>query len=104
MLRTSAPGRHSSGRHSRPAQADPAPAKPHDRADNKNVKWHGPALTLLLAVTAAGFSFAMYPAPGTTALSAHRGFSVVTVPNLANLLGQGEVSSFAPLPAPIVTA
>jgi hypothetical protein len=100
MLRTAAPGRHSSGRHSRPAKADPTPAK----ADDRNVKWHGPALTLLLAVTAAGFSFAMYPAPGVTALSARHGFSVVTVPNLANLLGQGEVSSFAPLPAPIVTA
>ncbi len=89
----SAPGRHTSGRHGRPA-----------KPDNRSVKWHGPALTLLLAITAAGFSFAMYPAPGAMSLSNRNGVPVVTVPNLANLLGQGEVSAFAPLPAPIVTA
>jgi len=92
MLKLSAPSRHTSGRHSRPA-----------KPDSKNVKWHGPALTLLLTVTAAGLSFALYPAPGAMSLSDHSG-GVDTVPNLANLLGQGEVSSFAPLPAPIATA
>lgn len=101
MLRTSAPGRHGSGRHSgRQAQEDSRPAS----APGRNTKWRGPALTLALALAAAGFSFTFYPNPYGIPLAGSGGAPVNTVPNLASLFGSGEVSSFAPLPAPLVTA
>jgi hypothetical protein len=93
MLRTSAPGRHVSGTHSRQA-LEPS----------RNTKWHGPAATLALALAAAGISFTFYPGPAAIPLGENHWDKVDTIPNLASLLGQGEVSSFAPLPAPIVTA
>lgn len=107
MLRTSAPGRHVSGRPSRLAQEDSRPAREDSRPaprPSRNTKWHGPALTLALALAAAGFSFTFYPNPYANPLSESGGATVNTVPNLASLLGSGEVTSFAPLPAPIVTA
>jgi hypothetical protein len=94
MLRTSAPGRHVSGRHSRQAQEP-----------SGNTKWHGPALTLALALAAAGVSFSFYPNPTAIPLGDYHAAKVNTVPSLAGLLGVGhQFTSFAPLPAPIVTA
>jgi hypothetical protein len=108
MLRTAPPGRHVSGRHSRQAQENRREAveKSIGRAKEqtgRNTKWHGPALTLALALTAAGFSFHFYPSRSAIPLSDFNGAMVDTVPNFASLLGTGEVSSFSQLPAPIVT-
>ncbi|HEY7276847.1 MAG TPA: hypothetical protein VH594_12840 [Trebonia sp.] len=61
---------------------------------------------MLLAGTAAGgLSYYFYPTSVTAPVAdrlLHPG--VFNAPDLASLLGHGEVSSYAPLPAPIVTA
>ncbi len=74
------------------------------------VKAHHLALTLLLACTAGGISYAFSPARATAPVADLLGPGVFTAPNLstmaAGLLGQGQVAPDTPsqLPAPIVTA
>jgi hypothetical protein len=92
MLKTSAPGRHS---HS---------AKAHNRKVNRHVKWQGPALTLVLAVAAAGVSYTVWPNPATRHLADLQGVNMITVPNFGDVIGNGEVNAFGANPAPIVTA
>jgi hypothetical protein len=62
-------------------------------------------MAVLLAGAAGGLSYGFFPSAAVTPLVADRlsagAFSAVA---LGSLLGQGQVSSAAPLPAPIVTA
>jgi hypothetical protein len=88
MQKMSAPGRHSR----------------HAKAPSRPTQWYGLALTLLLAGAAAGFSFYMYPSPGAATLADHNGTGIDKIPNIAAVLGQGQVASFAPMPDPVVTA
>ena len=80
------------GRHSRPAETHRRPAK-----------WQV-GLTLALAGSAAGLTFAVYPGPAAKPVSDQLTGGFVTVPDFAGALGQGEVSSFSALPQPVVTA
>jgi hypothetical protein len=73
-------------------------------------RWPRVALTLLLAVAAGAISYTFYPGRPAAPVADLLGPGVFTAPDLASmapgLLGQGQVSTFAPsaLPAPIVTA
>jgi hypothetical protein len=81
-----------SGKHSRSA-------KPRSRP----LKWRRLALTGLVAATAGCFSFVLFPGSGTVPVADR--LSPQSVAAYAHgLLGQGQVSSGAGLPAPIVTA
>src|SRR6201995_5506087 len=107
MQKMSAPGRHTSGRHSRPAEPTARPdgtPGPDNSQGHKKIKWQGPALNLLLAITAAGVFYFLAPGPGAFSLSGQSGVTGISMPNVANLLGHGEANALAPLPAPIVMA
>jgi hypothetical protein len=68
------------------------------------VKWHRLALTVLLAGAAGCLSYVYFPASAASPVADRLGPGVFTAPALGSLLGQGQVSSDASLPAPIVTA
>jgi hypothetical protein len=61
-------------------------------------------LTLILAVGAAGFAFMVSPGKAATPVSDRLGTGVVSIPDIASALGQGQVDSTEPMPEPIVTA
>jgi hypothetical protein len=62
-------------------------------------------ITLLLAGAAAGLSYTFYPTAATAPVADRLlGPGVFSAPDLASVLGHGEVSTDAPMPAPIVTA
>ncbi len=70
----------------------------------KRLRW---ALTLLLAGVAGVLSYSFFPSTAVAPGAAFLGPGVFTAPDLAGmagLLGQGQVSSYAPPPAPIVIA
>jgi hypothetical protein len=58
----------------------------------------------VLAVAAAGVSYSVWPNPHTRHVADLSGVNIVSMPNFAGVLGQGEVSSLDNNPAPIVTA
>jgi hypothetical protein len=88
MLRTSG-----SGKHSRSAKARSRP-----------VKWGRVALTLALAGAAGGLSYAYFPSMGAAPVADRLGQGTLTAPGLSSVLGQGKVSSYSSMPAPIVSA
>jgi Glycosyl hydrolase family 26 len=85
-----------SGKHSR-----------SEKTRGRPVKWHRLTLAAVLLAGTAGFlSYTFFPgtvaAPIADRLSlSPEGFSAVA---LGGLLGQGQISSTAPLPAPVITA
>jgi hypothetical protein len=67
-------------------------------------KWHLLALTVLLAGAAGFFPYVFFPSTPAAPAAGSLSPGVLTDPALASLLGEGRVSSYASLPAPIVTA
>jgi Glycosyl hydrolase family 26 len=77
------------------------PAKIRSR---RSLKWHHLVLAVVLAGTAGIISYNFFPSPGGGPLADLLSPGVFTPIGTPNLLGQGSVSSYAPQPAPIVTA
>jgi Glycosyl hydrolase family 26 len=61
-------------------------------------------LTVLLAVVAGCFSYVFFPVAAAVPFIDHLNPGVFTSLSFGSLLGEGQVSSYAPVPAPIVTA
>jgi len=68
------------------------------------VKWHRVAMAALLAGAAGGFSYAFYPSAASMPVADRLSAGAFPATALGSLLGQGQVSSDASLPAPITTA
>ena len=82
-----------SGKHSRSAKARSRP-----------VKWGRVALTLALAGAAGGLSYTYFPSMGAAPVADRLGQGTLAAPDLPSVLGQGNVSSYSTMPAPIVSA
>ena len=67
-------------------------------------KWQLLPLALVLAGTAGGLSYTFYPSAAVGPVADRLSPGAFSAVALGNLLGQGQVTSAAPMPAPIVTA
>jgi hypothetical protein len=79
----------------------------HSRSEKKRshpVKWRCLALIAVLAATAGCLSYVSFPGTATAPAADRLSSGVLANPALANVLGQGQVSSSTQQPAPIVTA
>lgn len=88
-------------------QRTSAPRKQSRNAKTRSrpAKWPGLALTALLAVVAGCLSYVFFPGPVAVPIADLLSpLGIFAPPALGSLLGQGEVSSYPPFPAPIVTA
>ncbi len=68
------------------------------------LRWHHLVVAVVLAGTAGILSYNFFPSPGSGPLADLLSPGVFTPIGTPDLLGQGSVSSYAPQPAPIVTA
>src|ERR1700733_6309806 len=87
------PRRSESGKHGRSAKMRSRPAT-----------WHLLPLALLLAGTAGGLTYIFLPSAAVAPVADRLSPGAFSAVALGNLLGQGQVTSAAPMPAPIVTA
>ena len=74
------------------------------KTDSRPSKWQLLLLAVLLAGTAGGLSYTFFPMPGAAPVADRLIPGLFGTPALGSLLGQGHESSYAPLPAPMVTA